>query len=230
MKKLSIIIPAFNERKTINAVIEKVRSVELPLEKEIIVVDDYSTDGTFEFVSKMPGIKCVRNEKNLGKGAALRLGFENAAGDIILIQDADLEYNPSEYGRLIEPILEGRADVVFGSRFRGEERRVLYFWHSLGNGIVTLFSNIFTNLNLSDVYTCYKVFRADSLKEILPRIKSKGFAIEAELTARAAHAHFRIFEVPISYAGRTYEEGKKIRPWDGVRALFAVLWFNLIDR
>lgn len=228
--KLSIIIPVYNEAKTIAEVIKKIEAVPLNLEKEIIVVDDGSSDGTFEVLEKIPKIKLLHNLKNQGKGAALKKGFEKASGDIILIQDADLEYDPNEYEKLVRPILEDKADVVFGSRFRGEVNRVLYFWHSLGNGVITLFSNVFTNLNLSDVYTCFKVFRKETIEKILPHLKSKGFAIEAELTARAAHGHFRIYEVPISYYGRTYLEGKKIRWFDGIRAIFAILWFNLIDR
>ena len=228
--KLSIIIPAHNEAATLPIIIEKVKKVSVPLEKEIIVVDDGSTDNTPEVLDKILGIKVLRNLLNQGKGAALKKGFEKATGDIVLVQDADLEYDPNEYGRLLKPILDGKADVVFGSRFKGETRRVLYFWHYLGNTLVTLISNMLTNLNLTDVYTCYKVFKKEALGKILPRLRSKGFAIEAELTARVAHGHFRIYEVPVSYAGRTYEEGKKIRWFDGLRALVAILWFNLIDR
>ena len=228
--RLSIVIPAHNEAATLPIIIERVKKVSLPGEKEIIVVDDGSTDDTPEVLDKIIGIKVLRNLLNQGKGAALKKGFEKATGDIVLVQDADLEYDPEEYGRLLKPILGGKADVVFGSRFRGEASRVLYFWHYLGNTLVTLVSNMLTNLNLTDVYTCYKVFKKEALEKILPRLRSKGFAIEAELTARVAHGHFRIYEVPVSYAGRTYEEGKKIRWFDGARAIAAILWFNIVDR
>jgi glycosyltransferase involved in cell wall biosynthesis len=228
--KLSVVIPVYNEASTISELINKVKLVSLTLEKEIIVVDDGSTDKTPEILRNTQDIKVFRNEPNQGKGAAIRKGFKEATGDVILIQDADLEYDPNDYNKLLRPILEDRADVVYGSRFRGELGRVLYFWHSLGNSFVTFISNVFTNLNLTDVYTCYKVFRKKVIQEILPHLKSNGFAIEAEMTARVAHGKFRIYEVPINYYGRTYEEGKKIRLWDGVRAIAAILWFNLIDR
>lgn len=230
MEKLSIIIPAFNEEKTIGEILRRIEAVSLPLKKEIIVVDDGSTDNTPEIASKFKDVKILKNLLNQGKGAGLRKGFEAASGDIIIMQDADLEYDPNDYNKLLKPILENKADVVYGSRFRGETQRVLYFWHYLGNTLVTLCSNIFTNLNLSDTYTGYKVFRSHVVKEILPKLKSNGFSIEAELTARVAHGNFRIYEVPVSYYGRTYQEGKKIRWSDGIRALFAILWFNLFDR
>jgi glycosyltransferase involved in cell wall biosynthesis len=229
-KKLSIVIPTYNEQSTLPVIIERVKRVPLSLEKEIIVVDDGSTDGTAEVLAKIKDINVFRNEKNQGKGAALIKGLAQASGDIILIQDADLEYDPEDYKKLLGPIVDGKADVVFGSRFRGETQRVLYFWHYLGNSLITLMSNIFTNLNLSDVYTCYKVFSKEVVHRITPLLKSKRFSIEAELTARIAKGEWRVYEVPINYYGRTYEEGKKIRWWDGIRAINAIIWFNLIDR
>ena len=229
-KKLSVIIPTYNEETTLPIIIERVQNVRLPLEKEIIVVDDGSTDRTAEVLAKIKNINILRNERNQGKGAAIKKGLAEATGDIVLIQDADLEYDPDDYEKLIRPILNDMADVVFGSRFRGDTQRVLYFWHYVGNSLVTLISNIFTNLNLSDVYTGYKVFRGEVIQKITPLLKSKRFAIEAELTARIAHGRWRIYEVPISYFGRTYKEGKKIYWWDGLRAIVGILWFNLVDR
>lgn len=228
--KLSIVIPTYNEQSTLPVIIERVMGVPLSLEKEIIVVDDGSTDGTAEVLAKIKNIKVLRNEKNQGKGAALRKGLAQVTGDIVVIQDADLEYDPGDYQRLLMPILEGRAEVVFGSRFRGETQRVLYFWHYVGNSLITIISNIFTNLNLSDVYTCYKVFSKEVVHRITPHLKSDRFNIEAELTARIAREGWRVYEVPINYFGRTYKEGKKIYWWDGIRAIYAILWFNLIDR
>jgi len=238
LKKLSIIIPAYNEERTIDELLKRVERAVLYLpsvtsvsEHEIIVVDDASSDGTAEAVKRHgAAVRYLRQERNQGKGAAIRRGFAEATGDVILIQDADLEYDPKDYKKLLKPISDGVADVVYGSRFRGDIQRVLYFWHFVGNSVVTLISNMFTNLNLSDSYVCYKVFRTEVVAEILPRLKSDGFAIEAELTARIAHKKWRIYEVPISYFGRTYEEGKKIRAWDGVKAIFAIIYFNLFGR
>lgn len=222
---LSVIIPAYNEIEFIDEILRKVR--ETPYEKEIIIVDDCSTDGTREYLKNLnePGIKTLFQEKNQGKGAALQAGMAAATGDIVLIQDADLEYDPREYPVLLQPILEGKADVVYGSRFLGGPHRVLYFWHYVGNGAITLLSNMFTNLNLTDMETCYKVFRRDVLKGIT--IESKRFGVEPEITAKVAKGGWRIFEVPISYYGRTYEEGKKITWRDGVKALFTIIRFNV---
>jgi glycosyltransferase involved in cell wall biosynthesis len=222
---LSVIIPAYNEIEFIDEILRKVR--ETPYEKEIIVIDDCSTDGTWEYLQNLngAGIKTLFQEKNQGKGAALRAGMAAAMGDIVLIQDADLEYDPREYPVLLKPILEGKADVVYGSRFLGGPHRVLYFWHYIGNTAMTLLSNMFTNLNLTDMETCYKVFRHEVLEGIT--IESKRFGVEPEITAKVAKGKLRIFEVPISYYGRTYEEGKKITWRDGIMALFTIIKFNV---
>ncbi|MEE9402808.1 MAG: glycosyltransferase family 2 protein [Desulfobacteria bacterium] len=225
--KLSVVIPVYNEIGTIEEILNRVGSV--PQDKEIIVVDDASTDGTTEWLKERAGddVKVLFHQKNRGKGAALRTGFEQVTGNIVIIQDADLEYDPREYGRLIEPILDGRADVVYGSRFTGGPQRVLFFWHYVGNRFLTLLSDMLTNLNLSDMETCYKVFRADLLKEIT--IKSNRFGFEPEITARFARLKCRIYEVPISYSGRTYEDGKKITWRDGLVALFHIIRFKFFD-
>jgi len=220
---LSVIVPAYNEIETIDEILRKVK--ETPYEKEIIVVDDCSTDGTREYLRNQEGIVTIFQERNQGKGAALRRGIEVAAGDIVLIQDADLEYDPREYPVLLGPILEGKADVVYGSRFLGGPHRVLYFWHFVGNSAVTLLSNMFTNLNLTDMETCYKVFRKEVIKSIT--IESDRFGVEPEITAKVAKGKWRIFEVPISYYGRTYEEGKKITWRDGINALFTIVKSNV---
>ncbi len=229
--KLSVVIPCYNERSTIETVVEAVRSA--PVEDvEIIVVDDGSTDGTRELLkSKPPGWvdKIVLQEGNFGKGAALRTGFQNAPGDVVVVQDADLEYDPSEYPILLAPILEDRADVVFGSRFLGgRPHRVVYFWHMVGNRFLTLLSNMFTNLNLTDMETCYKVFRREFLDNIM--VEEDRFGFEPEITAKVAKAGPRVFEVGISYNGRTYEEGKKIGWRDGVRAIYVIFKYNLFRR
>ncbi|WP_224985039.1 glycosyltransferase family 2 protein [Geomonas agri] len=225
--KLSVVIPVYNEKATIVELYESVRAV--PLEKEIILVDDCSTDGTREILSGLESAdtRVVRHERNMGKGAALRTGFNSATGDIVIIQDADLEYDPGQYPKLIQPILEGKADVVYGSRFvTGEYRRVLYFWHMLGNSFLTLLSNMLTNLNLTDMETCYKVFRREVLEKIT--IEENRFGFEPEITAKLAKLNIRIYEVGISYAGRTYQEGKKIGWKDGLSALRCILKYNLL--
>jgi glycosyltransferase involved in cell wall biosynthesis len=230
---LSIVIPCFNEQKTILALIEKVRAAHLPpgVDREIIIVDDYSTDGTRKilYALKNPLVTIVYHDKNCGKGAALRTGFANAKGDVVVVQDADLEYNPDEYDKMLLPILDGRADVVFGSRFlTTRERRVLYFTHYIANQMLTFISDVFTNLNLTDMETCYKMFR----KEILDKIslKEDRFGFEPEITAKVAKLKCRIYEVGISYSGRTYEEGKKIGVRDGLRALWCIVKYNIGSR
>jgi glycosyltransferase involved in cell wall biosynthesis len=222
---LSIIIPAYNEINFIDEIIEKVK--ETPYEKEIIIVDDGSTDGTRGYLKELKedNITTIFHEKNLGKGAALRNGIARAKGDIIIIQDADLEYDPKEYPRLLGPILDGKADVVYGSRFLGGPHRVFYFWHYLGNSLVTLLSNMFTNLNLTDMETGYKVFKRGVLDGIT--IESDRFGFEPEITAKIAKKRVRIYEVPISYYGRGYEEGKKITWRDGIKAFFTILKYNV---
>ncbi len=226
--KLSIIIPVYNEKATLGEVISRVQNVDLPLEKEIILIDDASTDGTREVIEHLPeeNVVVVFHDKNQGKGAALRSGFAKASGEIVLIQDADLEYDPGEYPKLLQPILDGRADVVYGSRFVGSEaHRVLYFWHMMGNRFLTLLSNMFTNLNLTDMETCYKVFRKEVLEQI--SIKENRFGFEPEITAKISRLGCRIYEVGISYSGRTYEEGKKIGVLDGVRALYCIVKYRI---
>ena len=227
--KLSVIVPVYNERQTIEEVIHRIRAVDLGLEMEVVVVDDGSTDGTREALESLgqPGTRVVFHDKNRGKGAALRSGFDRAGGDIILVQDADLEYDPREYAKLLEPILDGRADVVYGSRFLGGPHRVLYFWHYVGNRLLTTFSNMLTNLNLTDMETCYKVFRRDILRKI--KLKSPRFGFEPEITVKLAKTRCRIYEVPISYSGRDYSQGKKIGWKDGLAAIFHLLRFRFFD-
>jgi glycosyltransferase involved in cell wall biosynthesis len=224
--KLSVVIPVFNEAATIAQLIERVRSV--PVEKEIIVVDDCSIDGTGLVLRQLPAapdLTIVHHDVNQGKGAALRTGFRHAKGDVVVIQDADLEYDPAEYPKMLRPIADGRADVVYGSRFAGGEcHRVLYFWHSLGNRFLTLLSNAFTNLNLTDMETCYKMFRREVIQSIA--IEENRFGFEPEITAKIAALRCRVYEVGISYSGRTYEEGKKIGWRDGVRAIWCILKYS----
>lgn len=229
MIKLSIIIPSYNEKDTIRELIAQVQGVVLQdIEKEIIVIDDGSTDGTRDILRDIDGIKYIFHDKNQGKGGALKTGFQATEGDIILIQDADLEYDPYEYNRLIAPIVSNRADVVYGSRFIGRDpHRVLYIWHYLANRFLTLLSNLFTGLNLSDMETCYKVFSRKVVDSFKDKLKSKRFGIEPELTARIAKGRWRIYEIGISYYGRTYEEGKKINWKDGLAAIWHIIRFNL---
>jgi len=227
--KLSVVIPVYNEVGTIKEIVSRVQAVDL--EKEIIIVDDGSTDGTRELLPEITlsheNIRVLYHDRNQGKGAALRTGFEGATGDIVIIQDADLEYDPREYPVLLAPILDGRADIVYGSRFLGGPHRVLFFWHYLGNKFLTLLSNALTNLNLTDMETCYKVFRREVLSDI--QLKSNRFGFEPEFTAKIAKKGFRIYETSISYSGRTYAEGKKIGWKDGVKAIFAIIWFRFFD-
>lgn len=227
--KISIIIPVFNEKKSIEEIIKRVQAVDVGLEKEIIIVDDCSQDGTRQILEKLnyPNMKLFFHSKNKGKGAALQTGFSKAKGDIILIQDADLEYDPKEYHKLLVPILDGRADVVYGSRFLGGPHRVLFFWHYVGNKILTMLSNMMSNLNLTDMETGYKVFKKEILNKI--KIKSKRFGFEPEVTIKFAKLKCRIYEVPISYSGRDYSEGKKIGWKDGIAAIFHIIRYKFFD-
>ena len=222
---LSVVIPVFNEARTIEETIRRVRSCGIAC--ELIIVDDGSTDGTRELLEKHkadPDVTLLFHSKNQGKGAALRTGFLRARGDVVVIQDADLEYDPADYTRLLQPIIENQADVVFGSRFGGGSHRVLYFWHSAGNRFLTLLSNVFTNLNLTDIETCYKMFRREVIQQIAPTLREKRFGIEPELTAKVARLPgVRIYERTVSYSGRTYAQGKKIGWRDGLRALWCIL-------
>ena len=228
MLKLSIVIPIYNERETLETLIAKVNVVDY--DKEILLIDDFSSDGTREVLKKYENkenFQVLYHDHNQGKGAALRTGFSNINGDIIIIQDADLEYNPADYGTLIEPILDGRADVVYGSRFLGGPHRVLFFWHSIGNMVLTTFSNMLTNINLTDMETGYKVF-TKKVNDTLT-FKCDRFGFEPEFTAKVAKNNFRIYEVPISYNGRDYSEGKKITWKDGVAAIWYIIKFKFTN-
>ena len=237
IKKLSIIVPFYNEQATLEAIFKRIIGVELinGIEKEIIMVDDASTDDSREVANGLINtytankVKLIVHERNQGKGAAIHSGINEASGDYLIVQDADLEYNPEEYNKLIIPILMGNADVVYGSRFAGgEPHRILFFWHSIGNKILTALSNMFTNLNLTDMETCYKMFRADLIKKI--KLKEKRFGFEPEVTAKISRIQgIRIFEVGISYYGRTYEEGKKINWIDGFRAIYCIFKYNVFN-
>ena len=232
MHKLSIIIPAYNEKNTIEEIMRRIKTVNLDgIEKEIIVVDDGSQDGTREILKNIPSIKYIFHEKNLGKGGAVKTGFQAATGDIVIIQDADLEYDPNNYKKMLGPIIEGHADVVYGSRFlTGDPKRVLFFWHQMGNIFLTVLSDLFTGLTLTDMETCYKAFRREVVDSFKNQLQSKRFGIEPELTARIARGKWRVYEVGISYYGRTYAEGKKINWKDGLAAIWHIIKFNIFYR
>ena len=228
---LSIIIPCFNEQKTLNKIFDKIQNFK-ELEKEIIIIDDCSSDGTpnviKELVEKNDNVKSIRHSKNLGKGSAIKSGLSLCQGDIIIIQDADLEYDPSDFTKLINPINEGFADVVYGSRFVGSnEKRVLFYWHSVGNHILTMLSNMFTNINLTDMECCYKAFKSSVIKNI--NLKENRFGFEPEVTAKISKQNLRIYEVGIRYFGRKYSEGKKITWKDGLRAIYCIVYYSFFD-
>ncbi|HXT15914.1 MAG TPA: glycosyltransferase family 2 protein [Gemmatimonadaceae bacterium] len=229
--RLSVLIPVYNERDTIDLIVDQVR--DTPLHLEIICVDDFSTDGTQQILETLLAQRRIdklhRQPENRGKGAAIRQALSMSTGDIVIVQDADLEYDPDDWPVLLEPILDGRADACFGSRFLGGPHRVLYYWHSVGNSWLTTYSNMLTNLNLTDMETCYKAMRGELARSLLPKLTANRFGFEPEITARLAHAGARIFEVPISYSGRTYAEGKKIGWKDGIAAFWHITKFNLFS-
>jgi glycosyltransferase involved in cell wall biosynthesis len=229
--RISVVVPVYNERATVQELVRRVRAISIP--NEIILVDDGSTDGTRDLLAELEGspeISVLYHERNQGKGAALKTGFRHATGDVVIVQDADLEYDPILYPQLIQPIVEGVADVVYGSRFVATgPHRVLYFWHFVANRLLTTLSNMFTDLNLTDMETCYKVFRREVIDQIAPTLKEKRFGIEAELTAKVARRKYRVYELGITYFGRTYGEGKKIRLRDAFRALWCILRYWKLD-
>ncbi|MBI4436585.1 MAG: glycosyltransferase family 2 protein [Candidatus Omnitrophica bacterium] len=228
--KLSIVMPVYNEKETIQKIIEKVKQVPLDLEKEIIIVDDGSTDGTRQFLEAMPqdNVKIIYHSKNMGKGAALRTGFAQAGGDVVMTQDSDLEYDPADYAILLDPILRGAADVVYGSRLSGgRPQRVYLFWHKMGNNFLTFITNLLYNTTLTDMETGYKVFRKEVVQRL--RLRCKGFSIEPEITAKVFKQKVRVYEVPIAYYGRSYQEGKKITWRHGLSALLTLIWFRFFD-
>jgi glycosyltransferase involved in cell wall biosynthesis len=229
--RLSVLVPVYNERATIELIVEQIRATPLPL--EIICVDDFSTDGTQQILEGLLADKRIdrlyRQPENRGKGAAIRQALSLSTGDIVIVQDADLEYDPADWPVLLEPILDGRADACFGSRFLGGPHRVLYYWHSVGNSLLTTYSNMLTNLNLTDMETCYKAIRGELARSLLPKLTAERFGFEPEITARLSHSGARIYEVPISYAGRTYAEGKKIGWKDGIAAFWHITKFNLFS-
>lgn len=236
-KRLSVVIPVYNEETTLRNLVDRVR--EVPIRKELILVNDCSSDNSREIMAQLEAeaegdefnrIRTFHHEVNQGKGAALRTGFQHVDGDIVIIQDADLEYDPSEYPRLLKPIIEDKADIVYGSRFLGDQaHRVLYYWHYLGNKFLTVLSNCFTNLNLTDMETCYKVFRREVIDELTPKLVQNRFGFEPEITARVARRRYRIYEIAVSYSGRTYAEGKHIGWKDGFKALWCIVRFGIAD-
>ncbi|GAB5444655.1 MAG: glycosyltransferase family 2 protein [Fuerstiella sp.] len=236
-QRLSVVIPVYNEEKTLRSLVDRVR--EVPIRKEMILVNDCSKDNSRQIMDELEQeaegddfnrVRTFHHEVNKGKGAALRTGFENVEGDIVIIQDADLEYDPHEYPRLLQPIIEDKADVVYGSRFLGDQaHRVLYYWHYLGNKFLTVLSNCFTNLNLTDMETCYKVFRRNVIDELTPKLVQNRFGFEPEVTARVARRRYRVYEISVSYSGRTYAEGKHIGWRDGFKALWCIVRFGVAD-